>query len=292
MVCFRVGCLVIDTVCLGSLCKPDPPFSSNLIVAPKKQDEDRAVLSIQTQFSVPSQWSTAPLCCLYLFNPRHSSLLFTWPLFILVRVLKLSSLLVKPIHFHFQGLTLCGFVGSNAWLGWRSLRSALRSSCCRPTIRRNGPGLPFLWTLRSEYINSLQSLPSSLSRIHTHTHAHTLAQSSLDFHGTGGTQPPVWPTDHSTSWHALNLPILVSAGSFCSFWSQGALLEGVWVQAQLQWPWCDQMGAVHRPLWHLWNSLLKFSPTMQHTDHFSSRLIFFFFLLLLPTLSLSSPQSL
>lgn len=39
--------------------------------------------------------------------------------------------------------------GSNAWPGWRNLKSALRSSCCLPTIRRNGPGLPSPWTLRS-----------------------------------------------------------------------------------------------------------------------------------------------
>lgn len=43
---------------------------------------------------------------------------------------------------------LCACLGSNGWLGWRSLRSVLRLSSCRPTIRRNGPGLPSLWTLR------------------------------------------------------------------------------------------------------------------------------------------------
>lgn len=63
-------------------------------------------------------------------------------------------------------LFVCVCLGSNAWLGWRNLRSALRSSCCRPTIRRNGPGLPSLWTLRSELINGLHSRPSSMS--HTH----------------------------------------------------------------------------------------------------------------------------
>lgn len=128
-------------------------------------------------------------------------------------------------------------VGSNAWPGWRNLKSALRSSCCRPTIRRNGPDLPSPWTLRSE-----------------HTHTHTPCNPS----GAPG--------------HLLNLPILVPAGSLRSFWPQGALLEGVWVQAQLQWPRCHQMGAVHRPLRHLRDSLLEFSPAAQQTDHFSSHL--------------------
>lgn len=55
-------------------------------------------------------------------------------------------------------------------------------------------------------------------------------------------------------------PPVVSAGSFRAIRPEGALLEGVWVQAQLQWPRRHQMGAVHRPLRHLRNSLLKFRP--------------------------------
>lgn len=64
------------------------------------------------------------------------------------------------------------------------------------------------------------------------------------------------------SQHARTRPylLLVPAGSFCAIRSEGALLEGVWVQAQLQWPRRHQMGAVHRPLRHLRNSLLKFDP--------------------------------
>lgn len=122
-------------------------------------------------------------------------------------------------------------------------------------------------------------------------HTHTLLLSAhLIVTATVRTWRPVWPTDPSMPRHAFNLPILVSAGSFCSFWSQGALLEGVWVQAQLQWPWCNQMGAVHWPLWHLRDSLLKFSPAAQQTDHFSlPSILLRFFLLPLPTLSLSPP---
>lgn len=81
-----------------------------------------------------------------------------------------------------------------------------------------------------------------------------------------------------------DLPPDVSAGSFRSFWSEGALLEGVWVQAQLQWPRRHQMGAVHRPLRHLRNTLLKFNPARQRTDHFPPIYpvkIFFFSLFLL-----------
>lgn len=71
-------------------------------------------------------------------------------------------------------LFVCVCLGSNAWLGWRNLRSALRSSCCRPTIRRNGPGLPSLWTLRSELINGLHSRPSSMSHTHQHSHPNVI----------------------------------------------------------------------------------------------------------------------
>lgn len=64
-----------------------------------------------------------------------------------LRGLKWDFLLLKPREDTSKAWLLL-FVGSNAWLGWRSLRSALRSSCCRPTTRRNGPGPPSLWTLR------------------------------------------------------------------------------------------------------------------------------------------------
>lgn len=67
----------------------------------------------------------------------------------------------------------------------------------------------------------------------------------------------VWIKVSDTCRHPVNLPLLVLAGSVRSLRSEGALLEGVWVQAQLQWPRRHQMGAVHRPLRHLRNSLLK-----------------------------------
>lgn len=84
------------------------------------------------------------------------------------------------------------------------------------------------------------------------------------------TSKPVWPTASQHAPAHVNLPplFLVPAGSFCSLWSEGALLEGIWVQAQLQWPRRYQMGAVHRPLGHLRNALLKFNPARQRTDHF------------------------
>ena len=66
-----------------------------------------------------------------------------------------------------------------------------------------------------------------------------------------------WIKVSDTCRHPGNLPLSVLAGSFRSLRSEGALLEGVWVQAQLQWPRRHQMGAVHRPLRHLRNSLLK-----------------------------------
>lgn len=76
-------------------------------------------------------------------------------------------------------------------------------------------------------------------------------------------------------WVAVFFSLLtrmVSAGSLRTLWSEGALLEGVWVQAELQWPRRHQMGAIHRPLGHLRNTLLKFTGRHGGADHFSSHL--------------------
>ena len=58
-----------------------------------------------------------------------------------------------------------------------------------------------------------------------------------------------------SSSECRNVLVLFS-GSFRTFWVQGALLEGVREQAQLLRSWRHQMGALHRPLRALRDTVL------------------------------------
>ena len=51
----------------------------------------------------------------------------------------------------------------------------------------------------------------------------------------------------TVSWHT---------GAVCSVWLQGSLSESVRVEAELQRPWCGEVGPVHWQEWSLWNTLL------------------------------------
>lgn len=68
------------------------------------------------------------------------------------------------------------------------------------------------------------------------------------------------------SYAKLNKIVSVPPGTLRSIRPESSLPEGLRAEAELQRSRCDQMGALHRPQWHLRDALLTAAPPHGETQ--------------------------